>query len=218
MANITPTSALRPGEYIRGKAEDFLQEETSGVKAMIRGTAEMDRSGQSTIASQLRGDTVSISEEAQKLSDEATQEAEDQKSGLTASGMRPVQEDEDTNSADQIKTIRKQIEEVKKQLEDAKARLAMAQGGPSADSASNEGKDPSQAATDKAMAALGNSVEAEGIQAEIEMLNQQLMMLNQQLVEAMGGGGSPEGATGTAGLGGEATGPSGQGERIEVSA
>lgn len=221
MASVTPIPAHSPGRYIKNTAEELFQEGTSGIKAMVRGTAEADAGGQSALAGKVRGDTVTISEEARKLSGNATAESSDEKSSgsVNASQVLPSRSEEEEGGTDQVKTIRKQIEQVKKQLEEAKARLAQAQGGGNAESASNGEEAPSDAAMKKAMSALGNATEAEGIQAEIEMLNQQLMMLNQQLVEAMGGSaGTAQGAIGTAGLGGMATGPSGQGERIEVSA
>ena len=224
--------------------QDTAQQNKTGYLASGKDVARAMRdsmTGENSLEVAAGGDTVKISEEgrARQQSMAAAKEAEKEKgpdgettpgakegvhSGLAASGGG-----DDMNATERtIQNIKKQIEQVKEQLEEAKQRLAAATAtsggaaGTAVPEQSDKG-DPSARAAEAAAAmaqsmgnAMGQNAEAEAIQAEIEMLNQQLQMLQQQLQEAMQGGGTA-GATGTAGIGGTATGPSGQGERIAVS-
>ena len=165
------------------------------------------------------GDTVDISQQGRQLAGSAP----------GAAHMRKAKDDEESqNAADLAKQqLLDQIEDVKEKLQDAQARLAQAQASAASsekaepeDDASGEEGDPTQAAAEAAvMTAMGGNPEVEAIQMEIKMLSQQLMTLNQKLMEDRGGsGGAGVGYGKRAGIGGESNGPSGQGQRIEVSA
>ena len=161
----------------------------------------------------VNGDTVTISDEAQKLSEATGEKTLGETKAETGNMVNTLksQGNAEDAAADPIKEIRKQIEQVKEKLQEAQARLAQAQA-----SAGQATPDPTADASESAMKTLTSNPEVEAIQAEIDSLNQQLLMLNNQLQEAMGGG-IAAGATGTAGVGG--TGNSGGlGERVSINA
>ena len=166
---------------------------------------------------QANGDTVTISDEARKLSEVTNEKPPGEakaETGSMANKLKP-QGDEEGAAADPIKELREQIEQVKEKLQEAQARLAQAQAS-TGQATPAPNADPSEAAMKAAMDALTGNAEVEAIQAEIDMLNQQLLMLNNQLQEAMGGG-IAGGASGTAGLGGAGT-SGGLGERMPINA
>ena len=161
----------------------------------------------------VNGDTVTISDEARKLSEATGEKTLGETKAETGNMVNTLksQGNAEDAAADPIKEIRKQIEQVKEKLQEAQARLAQAQA-----SAGQATPDPTADASESAMKTLTSNPEVEAIQAEINLLNQQLLMLNNQLQEAMGGG-IAAGATGTAGVGG--TGNSGGlGERVSINA
>jgi len=164
------------------------------------------------------GDTVAISEQGRQLAGSAP--------GATQARKSKDDEENQTAADSARQQLLEQIEEVEEKLRDAQARLAQAQAraassgeAESGDDASGEEGEPSHAA-DAAMSAMGGNPEVEAIQMEIKMLSQQLMTLNQKLMEESGSGGAGAGVGygKRAGIGGESNGPSGQGQRIEVSA
>lgn len=177
------------------------------------------------------GDTVSISEAGRALQQQSAEKGPQADRGGYAIPGGADGEGEDENAADEAKeSVLRQIREVKAKLDETQARLAQTQEGSSSSQAAARPAQPTgvaeeagaaeenpAAAAQAALAGLGGAGEAETLQAQVEMLNQQLQTLYQQLMQ-MSQKGSEAGATGTAGLGGQATGPSGQGERIKVSA
>ncbi|SBV98441.1 conserved hypothetical protein [uncultured delta proteobacterium] len=196
--------------------------------------------GENSLEVPAGNDTVTISEEArtmrQRMAEDKEAENKNGPDGETAPGAKEsvhtgvagAVEGEEMSAAERAReTILKQIKAVREKIEQAKQRLAevsatngadgAAAAGSSAQAPSAEGKEAAVQAVQGMGNAMGGAAESEAIQAEIKILEQQLQTLYSQLQNsASNGGGSA--ATGTAGIGGASNGPSGQGERISVSA
>lgn len=134
--------------------------------------------------------------------------------GMSVSGSG---EEETVDDATRLKqSLMKQIKEVKKKLQEAQQRLAETAakvGGASGETNGEAGL----AMTAQAVSGMNGTAEAEAARQEVTQLQAQLQELYNQL-QQLTQSGSSGGAGGTAGIGGESNGPSGQGERIAVSA
>lgn len=220
--SITANTSLLASEYIpqeiRQQNNEYSANNEKRAGTLTDGKTVSDAARGTSVGGNAAAerDVVTISEEARNMQKNASQEQDgDTGSGNPLASFAGGKTDESKSPADAAASAReqllKQIKEIKEKIANAEDRLAAATASAGTDVDAN-GESVEAAAT----AGLQSAVEVEAIQQEIEQLNQQLQTLYQQLNEQnKGGGGSAP--MGTAGIGGEANGPSGQGERISVT-
>jgi len=162
-------------------------------------------------------DTVTISEQGKAMQQESDAGEQGFSGGAgISSGPKTDKAEEEKGAADQArKNLLRQIQNVKEKLQEAEVRLAEAKSADNSDK--SQSSDPAEALAEAAGALMGDT-EVKTIEAEIKMLNNQLQVLNLQLMEMSQNSSGGMRPGGSAGIGGESNGPSGQGQRIDVNA
>ena len=193
--------------------------------------------GQNSLEVAAGKDSVHISEEGRSMQKRmADEKAEEKTPGQGDSSVDANQASaggaDAANAGEQaLQDIRKQIRELEKQISQLEQTISQKSGGTPKNSGTAQQAEAAEApAVDGETASAGNAASAgvpgngsgenpeiDTMESQLQAMELQLMQLNQRLMEESQSKGGQV-VTGTAGIGGEANGPSGQGERISVTA